>query len=82
MAESVKPLRGFHAKSASTPLIRALGPLWISVKLFAPRKDGTAWQGFGIEVYVTVGAIYFVFCFAMSKYSQNLEAELNRHRRR
>ncbi len=41
-----------------------------------------AWQGFGVEVYVTVGVIYFVFCFAMSKYSQNLEAELNRHRRR
>ncbi|MBX6744471.1 MAG: amino acid ABC transporter permease [Acetobacteraceae bacterium] len=41
-----------------------------------------AWQGFGVEVYLTVGAIYFVFCFAMSKYSQNLEAELNRHRRR
>jgi general L-amino acid transport system permease protein len=41
-----------------------------------------AWQGFGIEVYITVGAIYFVFCFAMSKYSQGLEAELNRHRRR
>ena len=39
-----------------------------------------AWQGFGVEVYVTVGAIYFVFCFAMSKYSQGLEAELNRHR--
>ena len=41
-----------------------------------------AWQGFGIEVYVTVGLIYFIFCFAMSRYSQNLEAELNRHRRR
>jgi general L-amino acid transport system permease protein len=41
-----------------------------------------AWQGFGIEVYVTVGAIYLVFCFAMSKYSQGLETDLNRHRRR
>ena len=41
-----------------------------------------AWQGFGIEVYLTVGAIYFVFCFAMSKYSQGLEAELNRHKSR
>ena len=41
-----------------------------------------AWQGFGVEVYLTVGAIYFVFCFAMSKYSQRLEAEFNRHRRR
>ena len=41
-----------------------------------------AWQGFGVEVYLTVGAIYFAFCFAMSKYSQSLEAELNRHRKR
>ena len=41
-----------------------------------------AWQGFGVEVYVFVGAIYLVFCFAMSKYSQGLEADLNRHRRR
>ena len=41
-----------------------------------------AWQGFGIEVYVVVALIYFCFCFAMSRYSQNLEAELNRHRRR
>jgi len=41
-----------------------------------------AWQGFGIEVYVTVGAIYLVFCFAMSKYSQGLERDLNQHRRR
>ncbi|WP_270936829.1 amino acid ABC transporter permease [Falsiroseomonas oryzae] len=41
-----------------------------------------AWQGFGIEVYVTIGVIYFVFCFAMSKYSQDLERDLNRHRRR
>ena len=41
-----------------------------------------AWQGFGVEVYVFVGLIYFVFCFAMSRYSQNLEAELNRHRGR
>jgi general L-amino acid transport system permease protein len=41
-----------------------------------------AWQGFGVEVYLAVGAIYFVFCFAMSKYSQSLEAELNRHRSR
>ncbi len=39
-----------------------------------------AWQGFGVEVYVAVSLVYFVYCFAMSRYSQNLEAELNRHR--
>jgi general L-amino acid transport system permease protein len=41
-----------------------------------------AWQGFGVEVYITLGLIYFMFCFAMSKYSAGLEAEFNRHRRR
>ncbi len=41
-----------------------------------------AWQGFGVEVYVTIGVIYLVFCFAMSKYSQDLERDLNAHRRR
>ncbi len=40
-----------------------------------------AWQGFGVEVYVFVGVIYFLFCYAMSKYSQGLEAELNNRRR-
>jgi general L-amino acid transport system permease protein len=40
------------------------------------------WQGFGNEVYITLAIIYFVFCFAMSKYSRGLERELDRARRR
>jgi general L-amino acid transport system permease protein len=40
-----------------------------------------AWQAFGLEVFVVVAAIYFLFCFAMSRYSQRLEAELSRGRR-
>jgi general L-amino acid transport system permease protein len=34
-----------------------------------------AWQPFSVEVYVFVGLIYFVFCFAMSRYSRHLEAQ-------
>jgi general L-amino acid transport system permease protein len=34
-----------------------------------------AWQPFSVEVYVFVGLIYFVFCFAMSRYSRSLEAQ-------
>jgi general L-amino acid transport system permease protein len=41
-----------------------------------------AWRGFGLEAYLFVAIIYFVFCFAMSKYSQDLEHELSRHRNR
>jgi general L-amino acid transport system permease protein len=40
-----------------------------------------AWQGFSLEVYVAAGLIYFAFCFAMSRYSQRLEAELDRSAR-
>lgn len=35
-----------------------------------------AWQGFGLEVFIAAGIIYFVFCFAMSRYSQRLESDL------
>jgi len=35
-----------------------------------------AWQSFGLEVFIAAGAIYFVFCLAMSRYSQYLERRL------
>jgi general L-amino acid transport system permease protein len=41
-----------------------------------------AWQGFSLEVYIVVGIVYFLFCFAMSRYSQRLETELGRSARR
>jgi general L-amino acid transport system permease protein len=41
-----------------------------------------AWQGFAAESYVFVAAIYWSFCFFMSRYSQMLEREFNRGRRR
>ena len=40
------------------------------------------WQGFSTEVYLVLAMIYFVFCFAMSKYSRGLERELDRTGRR
>jgi general L-amino acid transport system permease protein len=38
------------------------------------------WQGFGFEVYLFVGMLYFVFCFSMSRYSQWLERRLAKDR--
>ena len=40
------------------------------------------WQGFATEAYVVAAAIYWSFCFFMSRYSQMLEHEFNRGRRR
>lgn len=35
-----------------------------------------AWRGFAIEAYIFVSAIYFLFCYSISKYSQGLEDRL------
>jgi general L-amino acid transport system permease protein len=40
------------------------------------------WQGFATEAYVVAAAIYWSFCFFMSRYSQMLEQEFNGGRRR
>jgi general L-amino acid transport system permease protein len=40
------------------------------------------WQGFHLEAYVVAGAIYFGFCFFMSRYSLMLEREFNKSRQR
>jgi general L-amino acid transport system permease protein len=40
------------------------------------------WQGFSAEAYIFAAAIYFAFCFFMSRYSVMLEREFNRGRRR
>ena len=40
------------------------------------------WQGFGTEIYLVLAAIYFVFCYAMSKYSRGLEREFGQARNR
>lgn len=39
-----------------------------------------AWQGFGTEAYLFAAAIYFGFCFAMSRYGLHLERATNRGR--
>ncbi len=42
-----------------------------------------AWAGFYIEAYLFCAIIYFIFCYSMSRYSQNLEAKLETgHKRR
>jgi His/Glu/Gln/Arg/opine family amino acid ABC transporter permease subunit len=40
------------------------------------------WQAFSTEVYITLAIIYIAFCYAMSRYSQGLERELNSSQRR
>jgi general L-amino acid transport system permease protein len=41
-----------------------------------------AWQGYSTEVYLVLAAVYFAFCFAMSRYSRGLERDFSRARGR
>ena len=57
--------------------------LVIIVALYEPLKGITAlvrqdvnWKGIYWEPYIFVGAIFFVFCFSMSRYSKYLERKL------
>lgn len=44
--------------------------------------NDTKWQGLEIELYVTVGVIFFITCFAMSRYSLWLEERLAKGERK
>ena len=47
--------------------------LTLAAKAACPTRHGAE---FGVEAYLFISLIYFVFCFSMSKYSQALERRL------
>jgi general L-amino acid transport system permease protein len=56
----------------STSLVLVVGILDLISAGKAAIVD-PAWQGFGLEMFLIISFIYFVFCFSMSRYSQYLE---------
>ncbi|MGH8687358.1 MAG: amino acid ABC transporter permease [Burkholderiales bacterium] len=66
-------------KDTSLVVIIGLFDLLTSIKV---SLEDPGWRGFGVEAYVFASLVYFCFCFAMSRYSQNLERELARSRTR
>jgi general L-amino acid transport system permease protein len=64
-------------KDTSLVVIIGLFDLLTSIKVALTEP---AWSGFGVEAYLFASLVYFVFCYAMSRYSQNLERELERGR--
>jgi general L-amino acid transport system permease protein len=57
-------------KDTSLVLIIGLFDLLSTIKV---SLQDPAWAGFGIEAYLFASAVYFAFCYAMSRYSQGLE---------
>jgi general L-amino acid transport system permease protein len=72
----IPPLVGlFIALFKDTSLVVIIGIFDLTQAAKAALVD-QAWRGFSIEIYVFISAIYFVFCYSMSKYSQSLEKRL------
>ena len=60
-------------KDTSLVVIIGLFDLLTAVKVALQEP---AWTGFGVEAYLFASLVYFVFCYAMSVYSQRLERGL------
>ncbi|GAA5232841.1 amino acid ABC transporter permease [Verticiella sediminum] len=58
-----------------TSLVVIIGIFDLTQAAKAALSDA-AWRGFGVEVYVFISVIYFIYCYSMSKYSQSLERRL------
>jgi len=65
----------FIALFKDTSLVVIIGLFDLTLATKAALSDA-AWRGFSVEAYIFISLIYFVFCFSMSKYSQNLEKRL------
>ena len=57
-------------KDTSLVLIIGLFDLLSTVKVALTEP---AWNGFGVEAYLFAALVYFIFCFAMSRYSRRFE---------
>src|SRR5229473_374712 len=63
-----------------TTLVIIIGLFDLLGTINASLNDAN-WRGTSVEAYVFAAAIYFCFCFFMSRYSQMLEREFNKGRR-
>ena len=69
----VGPLVGiFISVFKDTSLVMIIGIFDLTQAAKAAIAD-PQWQGFSTEAYLFIAAIYFVFCYAMSRYSRLLE---------
>jgi general L-amino acid transport system permease protein len=75
-------MNNFISIFKDTSLVTIVSLYELTGSLGLALNSDADWRPFKIEGYLFITAIYFVFCFAMSKYSQNLETEFNRHRNR
>ncbi len=70
----------FLALVKDTPLIFVVGLLELA-GMVNLAKTNPKWLGMAMEGYVFAGLVFWVICYAMSRYSQNLEKKLSTENR-
>jgi len=66
----------FIALFKDTTLVLIIGLFDLLTTVEAGFKD-VHWLGYALEGYVFAALVYWIFCFSMSRYSQNLERKLH-----
>ncbi len=66
----------FNELFKDTTLVLIIGLLDLLAIIKAALEDSN-WLGYSIEGYVFAGAVFWIFCFGMSRYSQALERKLH-----
>ena len=69
----------FLALVKDTPLIFVVGLLELA-GMIGLAKTNPKWLGMAMEGYVFAGLVFWIICYAMSRYSQHLEKKLSTER--
>ena len=70
-------MNSFIAIFKDTSLVSIVSLYELTGALALASGGDANWRPFELEGYFFIAAIYFVFCFAMSRYSQWVERQLN-----
>ena len=75
-------VNGFISTFKDTSLVTIVSLYELTGAMGLALNSDADWRPFKIEGYLFIASIYFIFCFAMSRYSRWVEKQVNRSRRR
>ncbi len=75
-------MNNFIAIFKDTSLVTIVSLYELTGAMGLALNSDADWRPYKIEAYLFIALIYFVFCFAMSRYSQWVEQQVNRGRQR
>ena len=75
-------MNNFISTFKDTSLVAIVSLYELTGAMGMAMNSDANWRPFRIEGYLFIALIYFIFCFSMSRYSQWIEAQVNKSRQR